>query len=264
MGLIVTLERHAVLDSTNRRARELARAGAPHGTCVVADRQTEGRGQRGRSWDSPLGGGLYVSLVLRPRLAPRALPLVVLAAAVASRHALARVAGLDVGIKWPNDLLSRLDRRKLGGMLLESGSVGEQLSELVLGIGLNLAEQPRPPDLARYASSVEAETGSAPAAADVLDALDEALVGPLAALEAGRHRDVIDAWIEGALGVDEAVEVLTPTGPVRGVLRGLDEDAALRLDTPSGPRVVRVGELHLAGAPPRPPNESIDTPEFGC
>lgn len=264
MGLIVARERHAVLDSTNRRARELARSGAAHGTCVIADRQTEGRGQRGRSWDSPAGAGLYVSFVLRPRLAPRALPLIVLAAAIASRHALARVAGLDVGIKWPNDLLSRLDRRKLGGMLLESGSVGDRLSELVLGVGLNLAEHPRPPELARYASSVEAETGTAPAADAVLDALDLALVEPLADLEAGRHRRVIDAWIEGALGIDEAVEVLTPGGPVRGVLRGLDEEAALRLDTPSGPRVVRVGELHLAGAPPRPTHESVDTPESGC
>ena len=120
----------AELDSTNRLAADLARAGAPDGVVVGADHQTAGRGRRGRTWESRPGASLLVSVVLRPAPA-----LVTLAAGVAAAEACEAVAGVAVELKWPNDLL--LDGAKLGGILSEL--VGDAA---VVGLGLNLAWAP--------------------------------------------------------------------------------------------------------------------------
>lgn len=126
------------LPSTNDRALELLEEGAPEGVLVLAEEQTRGRGRRERSWVSPSRLGIYASLVLRPRLPARWLPLVSLAFAVGSAAAL-RAAGLhQVGLKWPNDLL--LGDRKLAGILTEARGDGEILG-LVVGLGLNVNQQ---------------------------------------------------------------------------------------------------------------------------
>jgi BirA family transcriptional regulator, biotin operon repressor / biotin---[acetyl-CoA-carboxylase] ligase len=121
----------AEVDSTNRLAADLARAGAPDGLVVVADHQTAGRGRRGRRWESRPGGSLLVSVVLRP--VP---PLVTLAAGVAAAEACEAVAGRPVRLKWPNDLLVD-GHRKLGGILSEL--VGDAA---VVGLGVNLTWAP--------------------------------------------------------------------------------------------------------------------------
>ena len=135
------VEVHEALASTQDRARELARAGAPHGTLVVAGIQTGGRGRLRRAWGSP-EGGLWMSLVLRPDLEAAAAPRVTQTAAVAVAKAL-RELGANVGIKWPNDLLAEPGGRKICGILAESSfqvSVpGEapRLDHAILGVGLN-------------------------------------------------------------------------------------------------------------------------------
>src|SRR5215210_6960634 len=120
----------AELDSTNRLAADLARAGAPDGVVVGADHQTAGRGRRGRTWESQPGASLRVSVILRPAPA-----LVTLAAGVAAAEACERVAGVNVELKWPNDLL--LDGAKLGGILCELVA-----DAAVVGLGLNVAWAP--------------------------------------------------------------------------------------------------------------------------
>ena len=120
----------ADVDSTNRVVADLARAGAPDGVVVAADHQTAGRGRRGRSWESPPGSGLLVSVLLRPPP-----PLVALAAGVAAAEAVERVAGVPALLKWPNDVL--VDDKKAGGVLSEL--VGDAA---VVGLGLNLTWAP--------------------------------------------------------------------------------------------------------------------------
>lgn len=124
-----------VTGSTNDDARELAREGAPQGTAVAARRQQGGRGRRGHAWSSP-EGGLYLSIVLRPEVAPQfyvGLPAV---CALGALRAVREASGLArVGIKWPNDLV--IDDRKLAGLLVEAGG-GAGGAFAVLGVGINL------------------------------------------------------------------------------------------------------------------------------
>lgn len=140
------------LPSTNDRARELARDGAPSGTVVLAGRQTAGRGRLGRSFFSPPGAGLYMSLVLRPVLSPESALSITAAAAVSVRRALCRLLApkAEIRIKWVNDLL--LDGKKICGILTESGPLlrggdgAMRFSYAVVGIGINLAKSEALPE----------------------------------------------------------------------------------------------------------------------
>src|SRR5213078_4741069 len=112
------VRRHAELDSTNRLAADLARAGAPEGVVVVADHQTAGRGRLGRTWVAPPGSSVLMSVVLRPTVAPERRHVVTLALALAARDACVEVTGVMPDLKWPNDLL--VTERKLAGILAEA------------------------------------------------------------------------------------------------------------------------------------------------
>lgn len=147
--------------STNMEAVCLAQLGIEHGTVVVAEHQTAGKGRLGRSWHSPAGGNLYCSVILRatmpPEQAPKGLPWIPLASAVAAARAVKTVTGLQPAVKWPNDLL--VGHRKLGGLLCESGVAGRQNLYVVVGIGINV-NTPReafPVDLQDAATSLVTE-----------------------------------------------------------------------------------------------------------
>jgi BirA family biotin operon repressor/biotin-[acetyl-CoA-carboxylase] ligase len=225
-----TPHRHyAQTDSTNTRARELAAAGAPHGTVVTADEQTEGRGRQGRSWTAPPGKALLYSAVLRPlddrhMALPLAVPLAVCEAAEELEP------GTRCGVKWPNDVL--VDGRKLAGVLIEARP---QDGWAVVGVGLNLAIAPEefPPELRETATSL-----TAVAAAAATSALNRRLAHWVGAdresvLAAWRERDALRgrevAWDGGS-----------------GVADGIDDRGYLVVVTTAGDRVaVGAGEVHL-------------------
>jgi BirA family biotin operon repressor/biotin-[acetyl-CoA-carboxylase] ligase len=121
--------------STNDMAHEMALQGEEEGTVIIADEQMKGRGTKGRKWYSPRGKGIYFSVILRPR--KRNLSLLPLAMGLALKDALLESVGLPVGLKWPNDLLCA--GKKLGGILCEASFRGNDVSHVVLGVGLNLA-----------------------------------------------------------------------------------------------------------------------------
>ena len=125
--------RLGAVGSTNDEAAARARDGAPHGTCLVAEEQTKGRGTKGRTWWSPRGG-LYLSVILRLELAPSAMPPLTLAAGVGVCDA-CRALGADAVLKWPNDVLA--GGRKLAGILVEAASRGDRVEYAILGVGLN-------------------------------------------------------------------------------------------------------------------------------
>ncbi|MFZ5644932.1 MAG: biotin--[acetyl-CoA-carboxylase] ligase [Bacillota bacterium] len=124
------------LASTNREARDLAQAGAPGGTLVVAEEQTGGRGRMGRGWFSPKGTGIWCSLVLRPEISPGQAPPVTMLTAVAVASAIEKASGVRPGIKWPNDLLA--NGKKICGILTEMSAEIERINYLVVGIGINV------------------------------------------------------------------------------------------------------------------------------
>jgi BirA family transcriptional regulator, biotin operon repressor / biotin---[acetyl-CoA-carboxylase] ligase len=215
-------------DSTSTRARELALAGAPHGTLVTAAEQTAGRGRQGRTWSAPPGRALLMSLVLRDP--PTLLPL---AAAVA----VAELCGPQARIKWPNDVL--VEGRKAAGILVE-GRPFEGWA--VLGIGLNVAV--RPDDLPEELRATATGLGREPA--DVEPTLTELL----AALERRLAEDpetTLDAWRErDALRGRE----ITWNGG-RGVAAGVDGSGQLVVELPDGGKTsLGAGEVHLGTVPP--------------
>jgi len=145
------------MDSTNRAAIELGFAGEPEGTVVMAEEQTAGRGRAGRSWHSEKGTGLYVSILLRPRLTPAQTPLLTMLAGISAQAAVEAVTGLAPELKWPNDLL--LNGKKLGGILTEMHAEPSAVRFVVVGIGINTNQEKFPAELAAIATSLRKESG---------------------------------------------------------------------------------------------------------
>lgn len=216
---------HRLTDSTNERSKELAAAGAPHGTLVTADEQTAGRGRQGREWTAPPRSAVLMSLVLRDLDERHAL--LPLAAAVAIADALP----LPATIKWPNDVW--IDGRKVAGILVEGRP---QEGWAVLGIGLNVTTGEFPAELAERATSLRlagAEVETEAVLGSVLRALDEWLARPAdAVLAAWRGRDALRGqrvrWSDG-----------------EGIADGIDGGGALIVETDSGRVTLDAGEVHL-------------------
>jgi BirA family biotin operon repressor/biotin-[acetyl-CoA-carboxylase] ligase len=153
-------------DSTNRVALELGHAGEPEGAVVLAEEQTAGRGRAGRLWHSDRAVGIYVTVLLRPRLAPVQAPLLTMMAGLSARSAVQAVTGLTVDLKWPNDLL--LNGRKTGGILTEMHAEPGQIRFVIVGIGLNVNQEKFPGALADTATSLRVETGKSQSRMELL------------------------------------------------------------------------------------------------
>ena len=144
-------------DSTNHVAMELGYAGEPEGAVVLAEEQTAGRGRAGRTWHSERGTGIYVTLLLRPKLAPVQAPLLTMLTGLSARAAIQAQTGLQVQLKWPNDLL--LAGAKLGGILTEMHAEPTQVRFMVIGLGININQEKFPPEIADLATSLRKESG---------------------------------------------------------------------------------------------------------
>ncbi|MDR7417703.1 MAG: biotin--[acetyl-CoA-carboxylase] ligase [Armatimonadota bacterium] len=220
-------------ESTNDVARELARAGVTEGAVVVAEHQTRGRGRDGRTWASPVGG-LWCSVVLRPEDGT-ALGLLSLAVGVAVGEAVQVAAGVETGLKWPNDVV--VGDRKLAGVLLET--VGRAV---VAGIGINVAVERFDGDLARRAVSLHTLAAGPVTRDAVLDALLERLARWYGVWRTDRSR-ILDAWRPRDTTAGRRVVVRVAGRSLEGIAEGIDDDGALRLRLPDG-RAERV----LAGS----------------
>jgi BirA family biotin operon repressor/biotin-[acetyl-CoA-carboxylase] ligase len=153
-------------DSTNRVALELGHAGEAEGAVVLAEEQTAGRGRAGRVWHSDRAVGIYMTLLLRPRLAPVQAPLLTMMAGLSARSAVQAVTGLTVDLKWPNDLL--IGGKKVGGILTEMHAEPGQIRFVIVGIGLNVNQENFPGELAETATSLRVETGKAQSRMELL------------------------------------------------------------------------------------------------
>jgi len=154
------------VDSTMNEAARLAAAKAPQGALVVAEEQTAGRGRFGRSWFSPRGTGLYFTLILRPKLAPAAAPILTLLAGVAVAEALAELTDLPTDVRWPNDVLIR--GKKCCGILVEMTAQPERVEHVQIGVGVNVNQTAIPAELAAEATSLRRETGRAFSRVEIL------------------------------------------------------------------------------------------------
>jgi BirA family transcriptional regulator, biotin operon repressor / biotin---[acetyl-CoA-carboxylase] ligase len=249
--LAANVELHEKLGSTQQRARELARAGAPHGTLVVSKIQTGGRGRLGRTWGSP-AGGLWMSLVLRLGISTEVAPRITQTAAVGVAKAL-RKLGVGAEIKWPNDLL--VDGRKICGILAESSvenipvaakkvgaGEGRRVDFVVLGVGLNANLDPQ--DLGvpeNHAATLRSELGQD---IDLLVLLDS-LLSHLD-FELGRIEDfgaILDDWRALNCTLGERVRVHRFGEVLEGVALDLGPEGALLLETRDGVVELFEGEI---------------------
>lgn len=155
-------------DSTNIRIRHLGDEGAPHGTLAVADRQTAGRGRRGRTWESPGGSCIYMSILLRPDLAPEKAPMLTLVMACGVAEGIMDCADVKVQIKWPNDII--VSGKKLAGILTEMSTQVDYINHVTVGVGINVNVQNFPEEI-QTATSLLSETGTQTKRAPVIAAV---------------------------------------------------------------------------------------------
>jgi len=242
MSVGAIVHRLGSVPSTNDAARSLALEGAAHGTAVLANEQTRGRGTKGRAWLSPAGLGLYASFILRGP-GGRAVPfphLVPLAAALAAADAVREASGLEVRLKWPNDILS--DGRKLGGILAEGVHGGTGGDFVIVGIGLNAGHgaDDFPEEIRSSSTSVRLACGRAADVEALFGALCRALDRWYNVLAGGDKEAVIRTFeSRSAIPPGAAVTVKTVAGTFEAEFRGLDAEGRLVVARPgAGPLVL--------------------------
>jgi BirA family biotin operon repressor/biotin-[acetyl-CoA-carboxylase] ligase len=229
------------IGSTNTELLEAARAGVPEGRVMIADLQTAGRGRRGRQWTAPPGTALMMSVLLRPpaaALPPRQATLVTMAFAAAAAEACARETGVEPGIKWPNDLVVEVDLpagherdqgyRKLAGILTESVVSGNEISALVVGMGLNTGWPEVPVELAGVATSLNLLAGLEIDRPSLARRILTGFERRYAALLDGRYEQVLDEARRRSVTIGRRVRIeLARDEFVEGLVTDLDDEGHL-------------------------------------
>lgn len=237
------------IDSTNNYAMRQAEGGAPDGSVYFADEQSAGRGRGAHAWESPPGSGLYVSILLRPRIAPADILWLSLAAGLAVHDAVRKVTSLEADLRWPNDLL--FGRKKFCGILTELNAEVTRVRHAVIGIGINVHQERFPEELRAIATSLHVETGRAWPRQELLIALLQSLDCEVAALSAARdpqayaqtmrqRLEAASTWVRGKRVRVEEGEGYT------GTTDGLDPRGFLLVRTAEGLRTVYSGGVREA------------------
>lgn len=231
--------------STNNEAKRLAADDAIEGTIVVSEAQTLGRGRLNRGWFSPPGGGVWVSVILRPPFPPQEAPKCTLMAAVATVEAIREASGLNCGIKWPNDILWQ--GRKLVGILTEMSAEMDAINFVVLGIGINvsLQESDFPEELRNIGASVSMGAEREVSRVEVLQKLLERLEYWYQVVKQEGFEPVLEAWRRESVTLGQPVRVLAGEETYDGVAEELAEDGSLLVRTENGLRRVLAGDVSL-------------------
>ena len=230
MERIIRLE---CIDSTNRYARALAKEGAPHGTLVIAKEQTAGRGRRGRSWISPAGEGVFMSLIIRPDGPAEQVARLSLQTALATSWAIERVSGLDARIKWPNDIVCQ--GRKICGMLLEMDMVDGRVSSVVAGVGVNVHQMQFPEEIAHTASSLDLLAGRRIDEDALIDAFLQAF-DESQALAAQGTQALMQAYRGRSAALGQRVQVIALDGTYTGTAVEVTDGGSLIVEDEEGQR----------------------------
>jgi len=240
LGNKITLEDE--LESTNVRAKELARQGAAHGQVVLARHQSSGRGRLQRQWESPRGG-LWMSVVLRPNLSLADASKITLAASVAVVDTFEELFSLRVGIKWPNDLI--FNGLKIAGILGEVVGEWNTVQTLILGIGINVnfpREQLSPLlNATTLFEILRDDVDLNILAATLLKHLEKQVIS----LEKKAFEELRASWLERAVSLGEEVRILRGEQVFQGFFKGITIDGALLLETKDGEKSFSAGEVQL-------------------
>lgn len=235
------------VDSTNTRAKQLAEAGAPDGTLIVAETQSAAKGRRGRAWMAPPGTGVWFSLMLRPQIEPEHASMLTIVAAMAVEKGIRDTTGLSGRIKWPNDVV--VDRKKVCGILTEMSADMDCVNHVVVGIGINANIREFPEELRDKATSLLLVSGQAVKRSALLNAV-------LLAWEEyyGRYLPsedlslLAEEYNEKLAGLGGLVKVLAPKGEYTGISRGINHKGELLVEREDGTVTeVMSGEVSVRG-----------------
>ena len=223
------------LDSTNAFASRLLLHGRrlAHGALVIAESQSAGRGRLGRAWYSEPGNGFYVSIVLRPRIPPGYAPLFTLGTAVALHNTIERITGLQVDIKWPNDLL--VDGKKICGILAEMQAEFDRVNSVIIGVGVNVNHVALPAELYDTATSLRLASGRDHSRMELLVDFLEELENLLTRCEQAGPATIIDDWTAcSSYANGRPLQIHNGFQVIEGTTAGLNSFGALRLKTADG------------------------------
>jgi BirA family biotin operon repressor/biotin-[acetyl-CoA-carboxylase] ligase len=228
------LKRFEEIDSTNEEARRLASGGQRDPVWITADRQTAGRGRRGRAWDSPTGNLAATLLIAPGKPAAECAQLSFVTAIAAADTVCAFAPDVEVKVKWPNDVLA--GGRKLVGILLES-----QSDWLAIGVGMNLAHFP--PDTELPATSIAALGAPTPSRDDALAQLASGFAKWYDVWRDAGFSPIRDAWLARAVGLGSRIRARLSNEETSGVFEGIDETGALLLREGENLRSISAGDV---------------------
>ena len=218
------------LASTMNMAMQLGMDGAASGSAVLAESQIKGRGRLGRSWSSPKYKGIYLSLILRPKILPAACPILTLMSAVSICEAVKEVIDLDVQIKWPNDLL--MHNKKVAGILTEMNAEVDKVNFVVIGIGLNVNNEKK--SLIPHATSLKEEQGAEISRVVLLQEILRRIENNYFLLEDKGPGEIINKWRNFTLTLGTRVKVDFQNKHIEGQAVDIDVDGALLIRKDSG------------------------------
>ena len=234
---------HDTVASTNDNILDLHGAGSCHGAAVFSEMQTAGRGRRGRSWHSPAGANLYCSLGWHFDCSMDALSGLSLVVGAMLGEAIAQCCGVDVQLKWPNDLY--FGERKLGGVLIELLGDSEGRQAVAIGMGLNVAMPAQAASvLDRPWTDLSAASGEGVDRNELAAAVLDQLVLGLPTVHSADGAVWLDRWRHRDFLLGRSV-VVEGSPPVAGIAAGIDDTGALILHTDTGPRMVAGGEISI-------------------
>lgn len=235
------------IDSTNTKAQELAEKGYQSGTLVVADKQESGKGRRGRSWVSPSGTGIFMTLMIKPDINPNNASMLTLVAALAVAKAITSVTGEEAMIKWPNDIV--VNGKKVCGILTEMNAQFDYINHIVVGIGINVHNESFPEEISQMASSLMIEAGGkrfhrAQIIAETMSYFEQYYDTFLKTQDLSA---LVREYDELLVNRNKSVRVLDPKEPFDGKAMGITSKGELIVDTWESRKLVSSGEVSVRG-----------------
>lgn len=235
------------IDSTNTKAQELAEKGYPSGTLVVADKQESGKGRRGRSWVSPSGTGIFMTLMIKPDINPNNASMLTLVAALAVAKAITSVTGEEALIKWPNDIV--VNGKKVCGILTEMNAQFDYINHIVVGIGINVHNESFPEEISQMASSLMIEAGGkrfhrAQIIAETMSYFEQYYDTFLKTQDLSA---LVREYDKLLVNRNKSVRVLDPKEPFDGKAMGITSKGELIVDTWESRKLVSSGEVSVRG-----------------
>lgn len=232
-------------DSTNNQAKKLATQGAPDGTIVISEEQNGGRGRLSRSFFSPKYKGIWFSVILRPKFLPQEAPKCTLMAAVAIAKAIREVTGLDIGIKWPNDIL--YDNKKLVGILTEMNAEMDCINYIVIGMGINvnIPFEEIPDDIKDKATSLSIITDKQVPRLKLLHKILYNLEQLYIEAQKQGFKAILDEWRKYSVTLKQNIKVIGTNETYTGIALDIDDEGALLVDVDGKIKRVLAGDVSI-------------------